>query len=394
MQRIRILFIIICVLFICSTEVYGSTSQEEIENIMSEYTGFYGDIFDDEISKTNLNQVFNQLIPTFDIKSLFISLIKGEAEISFPKLFDFILKILLAEIYSCLKLMALTVALTILASYITNLYDGFGNKGISNTAFFACYLVIIGIVSTSFYDVAECVAASIENISLFMRIIVPIVITTLLSSGAILSAAILEPTLIAIVEISVAVVQKAFIPIIMITSAMNIVNNLSDKFKTKKLVKFINQCIKWGLCVMLTIFVSVVGLQSIASGGSDGLTIKLTKFAASNLIPVVGGILSESVETVMNCSILIKNTVGVLGIICVIIIALSPLLRIGAILIIYRLTVALIEPVSDPKIVDCITELGNSISVMFSILASTTVMFVIVLTIMINAGNSVIMLGR
>lgn len=96
----------------------------------------------------------------------------------------------------------------------------------------------------------------------------------------------------------------------------------------------------------------------------------------------------------MNCSVLIKNSVGVLGIICLAVIAVTPLLKIAAVLIIFRLTAAIAEPVSEPKIITCISELANSISVLFSMLAASTVMFIIVLTIVINAGNTAIMLGR
>ena len=122
--------------------------------------------------------------------------------------------------------------------------------------------------------------------------------------------------------------------------------------------------------------------------------MKLSKFAASNLIPVVGGILAESVETVMNCSVVIKNSVGVVGIIAVVLTALMPILKICAILIIFRLSAAVAEPVSDAKIITCISRLADSISVLFSMLAAVTVMFVIILTVVVNAGSSVLMLGR
>ena len=227
-----------------------------------------------------------------------------------------------------------------------------------------------------------------------MKFVVPIVITSLLTSGAIVSATVFEPVLLGTVEIAVVAIQSFFIPMVMITTAMNIVNNLSDKFKTDKMVGFLNRCIRWGLNIMLTVFVSVAGLQSIAASGADGLTIKLTKFAAANLIPVVGGILSESVETVMNCSALIKNSVGIMGIICVAVVAAAPIIKLWAVLIIFRLTAAVIQPVSEPKMVVCITELANSISLLFSMLATTTVMFIMIITIIINAGNSAVMLGR
>ena len=219
-------------------------------------------------------------------------------------------------------------------------------------------------------------------------------ITTLLTSGAIVSASVFEPVLLSVIEIAVGVIEYGLIPLVMITTALNIVNGLSSDFKADRLVKLLNTAVKWSLSVMLTIFISVAGLQSIASAGVDGLTVKLSKFAASNLIPVVGGILAESVETVMNCSVVIKNSVGVVGIIAVVLTALMPILKICAILIIFRLSAAVAEPVSDAKIITCISRLADSISVLFSMLAAVTVMFVIILTVVVNAGSSVLMLGR
>ena len=171
-------------------------------------------------------------------------------------------------------------------------------------------------------------------------------------------------------------------------------NNLSEKVNAEKLVQLLNKTVKWGLGIMLTLFVGVTGLQSIASGGADGLTVKVTKFAASNLIPVVGGILSESVETVMNCSIVIKNSVGVVGIILVALIAVIPLAKVAACLILFRLCAAVIQPVADKKIVKCVSELADSVSCVFSMITAVTVMFVIILTIIIIFGNSAAIFGR
>ena len=251
-----------------------------------------------------------------------------------------------------------------------------------------------GVTAAAFYQAAECTTTAVKNTAVFMRIIVPVMIGALTASGAAISAATLEPAMLGMIEIAVWITETVFVPAVMISAALNIVNGMSDKFKTDRMIKLLNNAVKWGMSIVLTVFVSLVGLKSIASSGADGLAIKLSKFAASNLIPVVGGILSESVETVMNCSALIKNTVGIVGIICLALIALRPILKIAAILILFRISAALAEPVSDPKIITCISRLGDSISVLFSILAAVTVMFIIVVTIMINAGNSAVFFGR
>ena len=144
----------------------------------------------------------------------------------------------------------------------------------------------------------------------------------------------------------------------------------------------------------MTLFVGIMGLQGVVTGSADGLTVKVTKFAAANLIPMVGGILSESVETVMNCSVVIKNSVGVLGIIFVILIAAVPILKVTASLIVFRLCAAVVQPISDKKIVKCISELADSIAGILALMVAVAVMFIIIITIIINVGNSAAMLGR
>ena len=350
----------------------------ETDELRDSYSEMYGERFDDNMPKD---------VPSFSSEEILKELNSGDLSITPKAALEYVAKLLLGEVVSNAKLLAVVLALSVLCSYLSGLKDGFGGDAVANCAFYACYVIISGIAATAFYDTASCAAETVRNIAFFMRFVVPVVITTLLTSGAVVSAATLEPALLAIVEIAVWIIESVFIPAVMISAALNIVNGMSDKFKTDRMVKLLGSAVKWGLTLTLTIFVSLAGLKSIASAGVDGLTLKLSKFAASNLIPMVGGILAESVETVMSCSVVIKNSVGLMGIICVILIALRPVLKIAAILIMFRLAAAIAEPVSDPKILLCLSRLADSVSVLFSMLAAVTVMFFMVLTIMINAGS-------
>lgn len=393
----KTIIVLLGLLIICCTsnECFAENGNIDISNeILNEYADSYGDLINDNLESLDGGNPLKNISDDISVKELFKEIIGGRLSLSPKEIVHSLVKAGLDEVYVCLKFMALITALAVLCSYLTGLKDGFGENGVSTAAFYICYIVIASVASAAFYRACDCVSSTVENISVFMKMIVPVVITTLVSSGAVVSASVFEPVLITIVEISVTVIESVLIPLVMVTAAMNIVNNVSDRFKTQKMTNFINKCVKWGLCILLTIFVSTAGIQSIAASGADGLTVKLTKFAASNLIPVVGGILSESVETVMNCSVLIKNSVGIIGIICLVATAAFPLIKIAAILIIFRLTAGIAEPISEPKIISCITEIANSISLLFSMLAASTVMFIIVLTVVINAGNTVIMLGR
>lgn len=353
--------------------------------ILDEYALLYGEFFNDNLPTESM--------PDFDAGEILKELNKGELLFSPSDAFKYVLKILFDEVINGAKLLAIVLALSVLCSYLSGLKEGFGETSVTNSAFYACYIIIAGIAAASFYDTAVCAADAVKNIAFFMRVIVPVIIMALMTGGAFISAATLEPVLLSMVEVAVWIIEAVFIPAVMLSAALSIVSGMSDKFKTDKMLKLFGSMIKWGLSLMLTIFVSFTGLKSIASAGVDGLTLKLSKFATSNLIPMVGGILSESVETVMSCSVVIKNSVGVMGVICVVLIALHPLIKIGAVLILFRITAAVVEIITEAKIVLCISRLADSVSMLLSILAAVTMMFVMVLTIMINAGSSAVYLG-
>ncbi len=388
----KILFL--WVTFLLLSQPCFAEEMDTTKELLDEYTGFYGDIFEKAIRDLDLGDSFLELVPRFRAKDIFGQLTEGKLEISVSELFRGILKFLLGEVYQSMKLLALVLAASVLCSYLTGVKTGFGERGVTQAAYYACYLIIAGVAATAFYHTADCVSTAVAAMAQFMEMMVPVVITTLVASGAIVSASVFEPVLLSVVGVGVRIIQTVFIPVVMTATAMNIAGGVSEQFKIQKLIKFMNQCVKWGLSVMLTIFVAVSGLQSIASSGVDGISVKLTRFAAANLIPVVGGILAESVETVMNCSVVIKNSVGVLGIICLVLIGTAPLLKVASILIVFRLTAAVAEPVSEPKIVTCLSELANAVAMLFSMLAAVTVMFVVVLTVVIHAGSAAVMLGR
>lgn len=396
-NTIFLLLLLICLSNTAAAEGENNDTEEIKEgfySVLDDYAVFYGDIFEKGFDEIKDGNSFLNLLPELKMTDILKGLSRGKIEAEPKQICGYIARAFAKEVYSAAKLMAVVLALSVLSSYISALKSGFGESSISQAAFYVCYTVTAGVAATVFYETSLCAAETVENIALFMKLIVPAVITLLMTSGAAVSASVLEPTILSIVEIAVPTVRYVFIPAVMISTALNIVNGVSDRFKTDRMVKLFNSSVKWGLSVMLTVFVSLAGLKSIASAGADGLTVKLSKFATSNLVPMIGGILSESVETVMNCSVVIKNSVGVLGIICLILIALGPVLKLGAILVLFRLTAAAAEPVSEPKIIVCISRLADSVAVLFSVTVAVTVMFIIVVTVLINAGNSAVLYGR
>lgn len=366
---------------------------DENTEIIDEYAKIYGEKIQDGIDMIESRDM-DAAIPKFSAEQLLSDISKGKNIFSIGEIISRLLELLLAEIRNTMRILVFVPAIAVLNTYITGMQSNFQMKGAAQAAFFVCYTVMAGIAATAFFEVVRCGQGVIENISVFMRIMMPISLASLASSGAVISATTFEIVLVSVIEITEAMVEKLFLPMVMAATALNVANNMSQTLSVEKLVQLINKTVKWGLGIMLTLFVGITGIQGIATSTADGLTVKLTKFATSSLIPMVGGILAETVETVMNCSVAIKNSVGILGIIVVIGIAVVPVIKVAACLILFRLCAALIQPISDERCVKCISELGDSVSSVLAMAVAVVVMFVIILTIIINISNSAILLGR
>lgn len=375
------------ILTLCMAKWVFADESADSAGLLEELSGIYGEMFNSSV------ELFEDLPVEIDAAAMLGELNSGRLSLSPTEVANGFIKLLWGEVYACAKLMAAVIGLSVLTAYLSGLKTE-GGSAIADCAFFGCYIVISGIAVTAFCTTADSAATAVEGAAGFMRIAVPMLIAVLVTSGASMSAAVLEPTVLGAAECAVWLIETVFIPGTMISAALGIVNGMSDRFKTDRMIKLLNSGIKWGMTIMLTVFVSLAGLKSIASAGVDGLTLKLGRFAASNLIPMVGGLLAESLETVMNCGAVIKNSVGVLGIIFVVLIVLKPMLKLGALLIVFRVTAALAEPIAEPRLMGCISRLGDSIGVLLGMVAVVAVMFIITIAIIINAGGSAVMLGR
>ncbi len=370
-----------------------SGEEAETANLIGEYAQIYGGEID-EATESLEDVDFERIVPGFSAEEIVSNLAKGESVFSVREIFDKGVGIIAGEVRRTLKLMIFVFAIGVFCTYLTNLKNSLGGHEATETAFFVCYVVIAGIISAAFVDVVECGRTVISNLSVFMRTMAPVALVTLSVSGAIVSATAFELLVMGVIEITEWILEQVFVPLILASAALGVVNNLSANMNAEKLVQFLNKASKWGIGIVMTVFVGVMGLQGLVSGSADGLTVKVTKFATSNLIPLVGGALAETVETVMNCSVVIKNAVGVAGIVMVILIVAAPVLKVASCLLLFRLCAAVLQPVSDKRIVKCISELADSISGIFGMMMVVAVMFIIMLTIIINVGNSAVLLGR
>ena len=145
------------------------------------------------------------------------------------------------------------------------------------------------------------------------------------------------------------------------------------------------------LGLSFTLFIGALSLQGVGGAVADGITLRTAKYMTDAFIPVVGGMFADVLEAVVGGSLLLKNAVGLVGLIAIGFITLFPVLKIIAIVIIFKVSAALIQPLGDSNIADTIQSMSNSLIMVFASVA-TVAMFFLAIIIIVTTANITVML--
>ncbi|MBQ7039143.1 MAG: hypothetical protein IJN39_01090 [Clostridia bacterium] len=146
---------------------------------------------------------------------------------------------------------------------------------------------------------------------------------------------------------------------------------------------------KWILVFLMAIFAGVFGVYGLSGSAIDASAGKAVRFAIGSGIPLVGGVAADSLETVIATLGATRNIIGTVGMCCVVVLAITPVIKTAVLMWIFRLCCTVIEPFSNPKIVKLMSDAAECISLVFSVLISVCLLFVGALGILLIAGNFV-----
>jgi len=152
---------------------------------------------------------------------------------------------------------------------------------------------------TSFIDIIDMVKVAITNLVGYINLLIPLLLALVMTSGAAITASVMEPIILGIIVFIGNGITLYLLPLLLISTVLGIVSNLSDKIQIGKLSKMLKSSIVWIMGFVLTLFVSILSIDGILTSGVDGLTIKGLKTASSTFIPVIGKVLGDSVDTVL-----------------------------------------------------------------------------------------------
>ncbi len=303
----------------------------------------------------------------------------------YPDIFSGIIALLGGFISAVLPMVVFIVAITILCGFVGTAKDNKG--GVGNIVYFVAYSAVVLIVVSSVVDLIGIVGNTLTLIKTQIDIVFPIILTLMVTSGASASAGIYQP---AVAILSTGIVQiftMIVMPLFIISFAFSVVSNIAPNTKLDKFVSFFSSLFKWIVGICFTVFLAFMTIQGITAGSFDSVSIRATKMTVSGYVPIVGGYLSQGFDLIMASSVLIKNAVGMSGILLLLGIILSPIIKIVIFSLAIKLASAVTQPVADSRISSFLSSIGKSFSMLVSCLIGTGFMYFVTLALFIMTGN-------
>jgi stage III sporulation protein AE len=303
-----------------------------------------------------------------------------------------LLQFFFKEVTANSGLLGKLIVLSVLAALLINLQTSF-SSGVAKVSYMACFLALCAIALGSFKVVLSIGQNTIDNMVAFMLGMLPQMMVLVTGLGNINTSVMLFPVLMTTATAFANAIKNIVFPLIIMSAILHLVNHMSDTVKVERLAKFFTQMAQICLGFFVTIFVGMVTLRALYGAVLDKVALRTTKFITDNTIPIIGKMVSDTLEVAAGYVVMLKQALGIFGVLIVFGLIIFPLLKIAAIALIYRLTAALVEPMGDARTAAFLEIMSTHLLLMLAAIAAVGLMFFIMIAIVAGISNSMYMLN-
>lgn len=325
-------------------------------------------------------------------KGSIIDFINGEKTFSPEAWLKALFSYLFHEVLANGKLLGTLILLTIFCVILQLLQNAFQQSTVSKVAYAIVYMVLIILALNSFHVAVNYASEAIQTMTSFILALIPLLLALLASSGGAVSAAFFHPVILFLMNTSGLLIQNIVMPLIFLSAILSIVSTMTDQYKVTQLANLLRNIAIGALAVFLTVFLGVISVQGASAAVTDGITLRTAKFITGNFIPVLGRMFTDATDTVISASLLLKNTVGILGVGILICISAFPAIKVLSLAFIYKLAAAILQPLGGGPVITCLGVISRSVLYIFAALAIVSLMFFLSITVIITAGNLTMMM--
>lgn len=386
-----VLFILICSAFIYISSddaVYAKESSVEKE-LNDAVTNQVDDLDTDKLEQflSSLTDDEKRLFGSSEIKKIIKEVASGNFNGSAEGLFKIVLSEVSESFIGFLPSLISIIIISILLGILSGLSTGFLNKSTNEIIYFVCYGTIVIILLNCIFKYVNLTTDTIFKVQKLIEALFPLLLTLMAVLGGKASVGLYQPLILIISTFVIKIISAVIIPCFIASIIFAIVGNMSKSVKLEKFTQFFKSLSEWILGTVFSLIMLFITTKGITGATIDGIGVTATKFALSSYVPILGGYISDGFDVVMASCILIKNSTGVLGLFILVMVVLSPIIKIAVFILSLKLASAICEPLADNKISDLLTTISKNMTLLISALVGLAFLYFIVMMLVIFTCN-------
>lgn len=381
----------LAIVFVLLVPAAGAQAIDDINQVVEE-----------QLDKLNLEEIqkfadqvdreMQGFLPQLSVRQVVADLRQGKLNLNMDQFMAGLAKFLFSEVLAHSYLLSQLLVLAVLCAVLNNIQEAFSGQGAGKVAYMVAYLALVTLALTSFTKAMDTGRDAIQEMVNFVHAILPILLSLLAAMGGLISTSVIHPLVLVALGVISTVINNIVLPLILFAAILTLVSQISDRFKVDNLAGLFKDVSKTLLGALLTFFTGFMALQGIAGTVADSVTLRTAKFMTGAFVPVVGGMLADAAEALVGTSMLLKNAVGIVGLLLIIGLAVYPMIKILSLVIIYRLVGALAQPIGDEKMAKVLSSLGNMLLMIFAAVAGVGLAFFMAIAFIVGLGNVTVMM--
>ena len=306
-------------------------------------------VLDMEITAPEVPNHATDVMPvqTEDLLSAFLELAQNVVRKLFP------------EIEKCTDICSMII-LCIMILSVLNTFSGKIKRIIDLVG----TLQISSILLMNTQSMISLASETVNQLSEYGKLLFPVMTAALAAQGGITTSTALYAGTAAFDTVLSNVISKFHVPMVYMFLVLSVAHSATGEVYLKKLFDIVKSIISWTLKIILMVFTTYMSITGVISGTTDAVALKATKVTISTIVPIVGGILSDASEAVLVGAGLMKNSVGMYGMIAILAMFLEPFLKIGIYYITLKLTAMICSVLGTKEIAGLIETFGTAMGML------------------------------
>lgn len=273
---------------------------------------------------------------------------------------------------SALKSAVVIIVIAVLVSIVGTAFEG-GSK----------YALLAGILAISAVSVSNINSfiglggKTLDDMNTFSKMLLPTLTAAAAASGAITSAAAKYAATALFMDIMMTVSKNVVMPLIYAYTATSIAEAALGGEGLSGASNLLKWLAKTVMIVAMLLFIAYLSLTGVISGATDAVTAKALKTTISTVLPVVGGIIADAADTVLAGASILRNAIGVFGLLAVAGTCILPFLRLGANYLLYKTAAGLSGAIADGRITKLVNAVSSAFGMMLGLVGASAMMLFI-----------------